>query len=423
MEERSSDKRHEKEDRKDRDDLTITIRIEDSDFLNCSIAKALSALGSFTQDLEREYEKTGRCHPQDHLLTLSGTDKFIRNPDPLLSILWPEAHSLTMSYEYDGYEVEYIFLIDMASPSLVEGWLSNIRISSIQENKEIFCINVKQEKLYVERYDVTSLRDEFLGFCAQRCYSFLDKILDVGQEILEDIKNTSASLYTGYGEFSAKQVVEMMEQRDQLVAFLPYSTRPAQKAIFSKCISHQDHETLKYERIKSQLQRNTLLYLPIFDILKGVSKDSTRKVLMDLLQEKALLSNRQELKQTSDNLWMVMTDFEVSDYDTLLDYFVAKENEGGFASATDSKHYPIEDFFDVCKCFMQGADCCHNESGSFGFLYSTLLSYCDIICDSSLYYCDYSTYHDDIDSLCQLFEKYVRMTMEHVIFAEQIVKQ
>jgi hypothetical protein len=90
-----------------------------------------------------------------------------------------------------------------------------------------------------------------------------------------------------------------------------FSTRPAHKAIFDKCFSHQDRDTLKYERIKNQLQRNALLYLPIFDILKGVSKDNTRKVLVDLLQEQALVSNKQELKQTSDDLWMVMTNFEV----------------------------------------------------------------------------------------------------------------
>ena len=158
-----------------------------------------------------------------------------------------------------------------------------------------------------------------------------------------------------------------------------------------------------------------------------MSKDNTRKVLVDLLQEQALVSNKQELKQTSDDLWMVMTDFEVSDYETLLDCFVAKENEGGFASATDSKHYPIEEFFDVCNCFMQGTDCCHNTSfygsGSFEFLYSTVLSYCDIICDSSLYYYEYHTYHDGMDALCRLFEKYVRMIMEHVIFVEHIIRQ
>lgn len=121
---------------------------------------------------------------------------------------------------------------------------------------------MRQRKLYVERYDVMSLRDEFLGFCAQRCYSFLDKILDVGQEVLEDIKNTSAGLHTGYGEFSAKQVVEMMEQRDHLKAFIPCSTRLAHKAIFDECFFHQYRDTLKYERIKNQLQKTHCCICP-----------------------------------------------------------------------------------------------------------------------------------------------------------------
>ena len=297
----------------------ITISIGNNYSINCSMAQAMSALGCFIQDLENEFAETRMCHPQNHPITILGTNT-IHNTDPLSSINLPEPQFLTLSYEYDGYMVEYVFIVDMLVPSRWEGRLCRIRISSIQNNKDIFSINVKKGKLYVESFDVTALKSEFIVFCAQRCCYYLDEILDIGQNVLEEIKNNSIDeLITGYGDFTAKEVVEMIKQRNQLEAFASKPVRPAHKAMFRKCIFMTTYDTFKYERIKHQLQNNTLLYLPVFDILQGVPKDSTRKVLMGLLQENAHVSKKQKLKQIIDALWIVLTDFELSDSRKILD--------------------------------------------------------------------------------------------------------
>ena len=404
----------------------ITISIGNNYSINCSMAQAMSALGCFIQDLENEFAGTGMCHPQNHPITILGTDA-IHDSDSLSSIDWLEPQFLTLSYEYDGYKVEYVFIVDMLVPSQWEGQLCRIRISSIQDNKDIFCINMKRGRLYVESFDVTVLKSEFIVFCAQRCCYYLDEILDIGQNVLEEIKNNSIDeLITGYGDFTAKEVVEMIEQRDQLESFVSKPVRPTHKAMFSKCIFMTTCDTFKYERIKHQLQSNTLLYLPVFDILQGVPKDNTRKVLMGLLQENAHVSKKQELKQIIDALWIVLTDFELSDYSTLLDYYVAKENSSCFTSETESIYDPIENLFDVCKYFMRCKNCRHKtsfeESDSFEFLYSTLLSCCEITGNTPLFYCEQPAFRVfDVDPLCQLFENYVRSVLAHILLVDQIV--
>lgn len=240
--------------------------------------------------------------------------------------------TITLSYSFNNFVVDYIF---KEKEKKDNGSLSELIISKDEE--KVLHIAAEKGKWVVKSYHLTkmkdclfsSLYDIFHWNSSENYYDFCERVFNHFDSRFEDHQfSTDGRTILREQEHRLNQNPldpQLAEQwsdsfKNRIIHDGNYCVSPVQPFYNADWVSLKDF-------VDGFISRS-LFYLPVFDLLKGVDKASTKKVLTDWLDKSKLKNEEQNnFKELVRNaLLFVLADFENSDYQTFIEYYVAKED-------------------------------------------------------------------------------------------------
>lgn len=289
-----------------------------------SFVKALTLISDFLGQAKVDYNKNGDIFLQNYKLDF--TKKLHQNLGNFSKVINKKANNkdaIKFSYQYQSLLLAENVIVELSfvckdKDELNNGWLSEIDIK--KENGEIiYSAKVNKENiLEIEDLDLVTIKQNFIDFAVICCgFSTIDafeelqfKPLDSGiskdecRKNIQEIKDVIAEM--GITD-EVKNSYKLWQEN------LHYDNSNIQ----NKFVFAED-----WEIIKNAYSQNTLFPMPIFEWLKGVSKAETRGVIQDKIKEAKELDYGVQF-----NLNRILDDFENSEYNTLLEYFIQKEKD------------------------------------------------------------------------------------------------
>lgn len=294
-----------------------------------SLVKSMVLLSKFIQQMKDSYQKNEECWPQNYPLSITDVKLQLGNYKSILNRDAENDGKVTLAYSIKPLQsdlefiVSYVFAASDAD-NFNEGWLREIKIETNSAELILHAIIDENKKVAVKEYNLFPLKKGFINFSL---YEVFDRLKDyyVSYEMIGE--------ESGIKE---KQVDDLKkdikELRDLLKTRLTKDERENYKLreLRKRYPNRQKYELSgnDQELIIPVAVYNSVFPLPVFNKLE-VSKEKTRETIW-----KYCKVNDDEVKE---NINIILDDFENSEYNTLLDYFVAKENAEGLIGR--DRHY------------------------------------------------------------------------------------
>lgn len=293
-----------------------------------SLLKSLMLLSDFFQQLEKDYNNNGDFNLQNHKLDFTKKQhQNLGNFSKVLNYQSGNEGIITFSYRFQSLLLAEDVIVDLSFKGLEKdelnnGWLSDISFK--KKDGEIFYsakINEERE-LKINFINLSILKSNFMDFAVASC----------GYSTVDDI-NTSHLI--GFNEGSSEEV--LTKNLSEIKEFSGYINLNSSK---KKCFKtwHEDSyinsknknrnrfiQSEQWELIKKSLKQNTIFCLPVFEWVENTSKSETRNVI-----ENKINDNKSIDQGVLFNINKILTEFENSEFNRLIDYFIAKEIDGMF---------------------------------------------------------------------------------------------
>ena len=272
-----------------------------------SMVKSLLLLDNFFRQMKQDVQLNGDCDPTKYRLGITNHELRLGN---FTSVLNRDAKSDIVSFSYtikpliasEPFTVTYNFVAD-SRDALNDGWLHSIEVTNTQ-NTIVCSLVVENGLLKVNKCNWTLLKDSFAQFGAyslqrELCnqISINDVLPEASQYSEQDIQRfkeiTKAIAESGWTKIISTDNIQSFNNA--------YINQKETKNIFN--------DLSDVFMIQRYLEGNCLLhYLPIFDLVKTVSKDKVRATL-----------------QGNTTAWnadidAILSKFESSTYDNFADF-------------------------------------------------------------------------------------------------------
>ena len=243
-----------------------------------SMVKSLLLLDNFFRQMKQDVQLNGDCDPTKYRLGITNHELRLGN---FTSVLNRDAKSDIVSFSYtikpliasEPFTVTYNFVAD-SRDALNDGWLHSIEVTNTQ-NTIVCSLVVENGLLKVNKCNWTLLKDSFAQFGAyslqrELCnqISINDVLPEASQYSEQDIQHfkeiTKAIAESGWTKIISTDNIQSFNNA--------YINQKETKNIFN--------DLSDVFMIQRYLEGNCLLhYLPIFDLVKTVSKDKVRATL------------------------------------------------------------------------------------------------------------------------------------------------
>lgn len=288
-----------------------------------SVIKSLMLLSDYFNQLGKEYKNDGDYYIQNHKLDF--TKRQHKNLGNFSKVLNTKSDNWTITFSYRFLSlllakdviVELSF-ISLDKDELNNGWLSEIKMKN-EDGDTIFSANIDEEnKLKIQLINMGLLKKHFLDFAIASCgFSTVDRIR------MCEILGTEE----GYSE---DVLIELLSEIKKFYSDTELTSE--RKKCFRKWHEDAYYDSKSKNRfidsghwnlIKICLQQNTVFPLPVFQWLEECDKNCTRTIIEDKIKDIESIN-----KGVLFNLNKLLSDFEQSNFKSLLDYFLNKEKEG-----------------------------------------------------------------------------------------------
>lgn len=297
-----------------------------------SLVKSMVLLSKFIQQMKDNYQKNGDCCPQRYPLGVTDVKLQLGNYTSILNRGAEKIGRVSLSYAIKPLQsdkefvVTYVFAANKTD-RFNEGWLAEMTIETT-EGDLIFHIVMEDNNVVLKEYNLKPLKNSFYYFSMVRLFERLRSNYydydefgeehngmneEEAQETLNKIKNLANSITANLSQ----------KEYDGYMLWILRNRR-------NKDIHYQLSDK-DCQNIEHVLRYNSLFPLPVFEMLENVSKTDTRQTVMNL--------NNCKDEDVNDSLAIILDDFEKSQFETLLDYFVAKENNESFSTDPTEKRY------------------------------------------------------------------------------------
>lgn len=281
-----------------------------------SMVKALLLLNNFFNQMRKDIKLSSDCYPAKYKLGI--TDYCYRLGD-FASVLNREAENSQITFFYtikpqmaiEPFCVEYSFESNK-NDTLNDGWLSNISIKN-KSGKLLYKIDVKDSQLQVTHCDLSLLKASFAQF----------SIFSLTRDLMEQIE-----IYHQIPEVTGYTINDIKKFRNIIEHISPYTKDISTQNIqdFNEYYLNRKRNKQSdifvnisdYSKIDTFLDTNIIYYLPILNILEGISKNNVRDIL---LQHSANFWN--------DDLDAIISEFEQSRFATFNEYIRNYEDSKG----------------------------------------------------------------------------------------------
>lgn len=272
-----------------------------------SMVKSLLLLDNFFRQMKQDVQLNGDCDPTKYRLGITNHELRLGN---FASVLNRDAKSEVVSFSYtikpliasEPFTVTYNFVAD-GRDTLNDGWLHSIEITNTQ--KTIVCsLVVENGQLKMSKCNWSLLKDSFAQFGAYSLQRELCNQISINDVLPE------ASHYSEQDIQHFKEIAETIAKSgwtksistDNIQGFTnAYINQKETKSIFN--------DLSDVFMIQGYLEGNGLLHnLPIFDLLKTVSKDKVRATLQG------------NTAAWNADIDAIVSKFESSTFDTFADY-------------------------------------------------------------------------------------------------------
>ena len=288
-----------------------------------SLVKALMLLSDFFQQMADDFQKTGDFHFYKYKLDFTKRNhQTLGNFSKVLNHKAGRNKAITMAYRCNSLllaEEVHVKLSFRAldKDELQNGWLSELSIQNMR-GETIFMANMDEDLILRPRFfNVGLLKKNFIDFAVCSCaYSTIDFIQTAG--ILGDSQEADYEL-----------VKNQLKEIEKTIQYLEIPEE--NRKLFRKWFRNGHYGDYKnnfvskfdWEHIQKTAMFNTPFVMPIFDLLKHVEKQNVRKEIDRLISTGSPIHNGLRIRINK-----VIEDFESSQFESFIDYFLAKEKVG-----------------------------------------------------------------------------------------------
>ena len=346
-------------------------------------------------------------------------------------------HSLMLS---EDLSVEMIFEADK-DDKLNNGYLKSYSIIK-EDGTIIFSSERKSDKEtnnnnihFSNNYrNFNAIKINFLIFLKSEylMQNFIDNAQKMKLAQMEVIPD-----YTGLEEDFKRAACEMSNYLNVLISkmgndiYIDYLNFLALKTEGGRsCKSFYEEHFNNIEDLDKSIKMQSLFYLPIFDLLEGVSKEDT----LDIIEKLIATNDSNYKKQIQACLYQVIRDFMLDGSNTLFDYFIKKENEylDGKVSHIGQKSLSVPTDNDIfCSDKMmsvidyypnlnnkKGLEEWKTKTMDFVELYETLATICGE-CNLSETLFNYDEAYKSVDSnMARVFSSYFQNLVEDMLIPD-----
>lgn len=287
-----------------------------------SLVKSMVLLSKFIQQMKDNYQKNGECWPQNYPLSVTDVKLQLGNYKSILNRDAENDGKVTLAYSIKPLQSDMEFIVSYAfaasdADNFNEGWLREIKIETNSAELILHAIIDENKEVAVKEYNLFPLKNGFINFSLYEVLASLNHYYE-NYEMIGEESGIKESQVDGLKK-------EIKELRDLLKTRLTKDERENYK-LWELRKHYPNRQKYKLSGNDQGLIRlvdgfNSLFPLPVFIKLQGVSKEKTRETIW-----KYYKVNDDEVKE---NIDIILDDFEKSEYNALLDYFVAKENAEG----------------------------------------------------------------------------------------------
>ena len=326
-----------------------------------SVAKALLVLKGFFSNIANA--KFADCKLDFFGTAKLGRFDLVRNNKSRKGSKIVFAYNIYSEKLGEVVEVELSFAAD-SNDVLNNGWLSDILIKKM-DGTIIFNANVnrdKDENIFLRRKygnlniitnNLESVKTNFFVYILKKLV--VDNMYEAQNQKDSTISDVKESINVFLNMLDS---VLSTEEFDNFKKELVSESATDQFRILPELYEYSPYK--RYESLFSDgYKLDTLFPMPIWDTLNGVQKNNVRKTIYELIAKAEAANQANGVISRSCNyayrefLDKVLTSFEVSEYETLLSYFIAQEKKwledntlqsdySGFG--TDINIYKISDF-------------------------------------------------------------------------------
>jgi predicted ATP-dependent endonuclease of OLD family len=408
-----------------------------------SVVKSRILLSDYLKKVKHDYFNENHCNLEDYRIDFTQGKHKLGSFDKALNFKAKKGSKISFKYSVESLllaeevEVELTFKTKKED-ELNNGWLSDITISKANGDILLLAKVNKEGKLEIEQINLFRIKQNFIDFSVMACeLSSIERFFNLKGGLLWDIIE---------GRLSDSEIeTQIKELREQIYELKKIGAKTVMKACLkwhynTNSYSNKTNFNVDYDKwdlVRSIYENRTFFYMPIFEWLKDVPKDKVRLIIEQKVYQIEKMKN-DEKNELVFHLNRIIEDFEKSNYECFIDYFLSFENDisfskGSIISLTLGRHGKsfvemARNAVDICISvdpFTSGvsleggevhffSDPWKKEKINFKMIYAILMALCwraDAVFEQNVCHDLYGMWHQQYT----LFQKYFEALIEELI--------
>ena len=315
-----------------------------------SVVKSRILLSDYLKKVRHDYLNEKHCFLEDYKMDFTQLKHKLGSFDKTLNFKAKKGSKMSFKYSVkslllaEEIEIELSFRTKK-NDELNNGWLSEITISGTNGDILFLAKVNKENKLEITQINLFRIKQNFIDFSVCACgLSSLERLSDLNNKRLMREEGLNDSEIETQRKEMEQQIDEFMKIKESMseatiVACLKwyYNTN-----LYFKKNPYIDYISMDYEKwplIKSVYENKTFFYMPLFDWVKDVPKDKVRFIIEEKIHQLEKVSIDDNKNDLGFHLNRILDNFEESDYERFIDYFLSFENNLSFSMYFGGKSF------------------------------------------------------------------------------------